>query len=232
MLCRRIDNDIGAKLQRVLGNRGGEYIVDDDLRARRMRHLGDSLDIDKVQHRVGGRFEEHQLCWRRQRGAPLVEIGAIDKFGGDAPAWQDVMKNGIAGAEQGAAGDDPVAGVQLARQCGKDTGHTGAGGEASFRPFKRGQPVLKHGHCRVAIARIDIAVGLTGKGGGGFLGAVIDIAGIQKQRFACFLEFSSFKPATNKFCVAAVFVSHPRGLHRQSWCLAGSRPGRNSARHC
>ena len=53
VLRRRVDHDVGAEVERVLQVRRGERVVDDDLRADRVRRLGDGGDVDDVEQRVG-----------------------------------------------------------------------------------------------------------------------------------------------------------------------------------
>ena len=194
-----------------------------------MRQFGDGRNVDEVEHRVGRRFEEDDLRRRRKRAAPLVEIRPVDEFGRHAPARQDVVEDGVAGTEQRAAGNHPVAAVELAGQRGEDTGHAGAGGKAGLGALKRGKTVLEHRHGRVAVARIDETVGLAGKGGGGLFGAVIDIAGGHVERLARLLEGGAVKPAPDKLRVAPVTVSHRPAPRWHGGCREARPPGRNTA---
>ena len=67
VLRRRVDDDVGAELQRLLQVRRGEGVVDDDQRAGRVRRLGHRADVDDVQHRVRRRLEPDDP-------RPLVEV--------------------------------------------------------------------------------------------------------------------------------------------------------------
>ena len=57
VLGRRVDDDVGAELERLLQVRRGEGVVDHDHRAGCVRRLGHGPDVDDVQHRVGRRLE-------------------------------------------------------------------------------------------------------------------------------------------------------------------------------
>ena len=72
-------------------------------------------------------------CGRpRQRLAPLAEIGAVDELGLDAVARQQGGDDPVAGAEQRARRDHPVAGLQMRQQRGMHGGHAGGGGAAGL----------------------------------------------------------------------------------------------------
>ena len=57
VLRRRVDDDVGAELERPLEVGRGEGVVDDDQRAGLVRRLGDGADVDDVQQRVRRRLE-------------------------------------------------------------------------------------------------------------------------------------------------------------------------------
>ena len=71
VLGRRIDHAVGAELERALVERRREHVVDHERRAGRMRDLGDRLDVDHLERRVGRAFEEEGLGVRPHRVAPL-----------------------------------------------------------------------------------------------------------------------------------------------------------------
>ena len=53
MLGCRIDDAVGAELERPLQQRRGEDIVHDQRCAGGMRDFGDRLDVDHLEHRIG-----------------------------------------------------------------------------------------------------------------------------------------------------------------------------------
>ena len=86
--------------QRPGEHRRAEDVVDDHLRAGRVRELGDRPDVDELLHRVARRLEEHRRRRLGQRLAPLVEVGPVDEDGLDAPPRQDLVEDDEARAEQ------------------------------------------------------------------------------------------------------------------------------------
>ena len=92
----------------------------------------------------------------------------------------------MAGAEQGAAGDDAVAGLEVAEPCRVDGGHAGGGGAAGFGPFDQSEAAFEHGDGGVAEAGVLVVDDLVGEGGLGLFGAVVDEAGGQVQRLGGF----------------------------------------------
>ena len=66
VLGRRVDDDVGAELERALEVRRRERVVDDDERADGMRGLGDRADVDDVEQRVRRRLEPDQLGLSRR----------------------------------------------------------------------------------------------------------------------------------------------------------------------
>ena len=73
-----IDDAVGAELERLLIERCRKYIVDDEGGARRVGDVGDRLDIEHVQRRIGRSLQKERLRVRPHRLAPLLEVGAVD----------------------------------------------------------------------------------------------------------------------------------------------------------
>ena len=117
-----VDDDVGAELHRLLQERGREDIVHHDDRARRMRQIADSGQIDQLKHGVGGRFEQDERSRRGQRALPLIEVGAVHELGADAVAWKQGGNDPVAGAEQGAARHQAISGLQMRKQRRVDRG--------------------------------------------------------------------------------------------------------------
>src|SRR5262245_708586 len=86
-----IDHDIGAELQRLLQDRRGEHVVDDHAGAGAAGDLGYGRNIDQVERRVGGSFEEHGPGVGAHGSCPRIEVAAIDQGRGDAKARTEVF---------------------------------------------------------------------------------------------------------------------------------------------
>ena len=178
-----IDHHIGAVVGGPLQNRRGENIVHHHARANPVGQRNNRLQIDQVQGRVGWRFEKDHRGAVLNGGPPLRQIGAIHQVDVDAVAGQQLGQDIVAGAEQGAGGNHVIAVLQLAQQGGKHRRHAGGGGEAGLRTIDLGQPLLEHGNRGIAVAGIDEALVVAEKAGLRLLGAVVDKAGVEVQRF-------------------------------------------------
>ena len=74
MLGGRVDDDMRAELERLLLQRRGEDVVDDQPRADRIGELGDDGDVDHLQRRVGRALQEEQLGVRPDRLFPRFAV--------------------------------------------------------------------------------------------------------------------------------------------------------------
>src|SRR5208283_3998081 len=87
MFCRRINDAIGAKLERLLQNGRGKDVVDDKTRAIFMRYARYCSNIIYFQTWIGGRFEKQELCLGRiaarhwPRSLPSTRVEATPKRG-------------------------------------------------------------------------------------------------------------------------------------------------------
>ena len=87
-LGRRVDDDIGAVLERAVERRRGEGAVDHQRQARFLRHPSDGGDVEHVQTGVADDLAEDHAGIGLDRGAYGVDVRAIDEGGGDAKARQ------------------------------------------------------------------------------------------------------------------------------------------------
>ena len=58
MFGRRINGDVGTQCQRLLQNRRGKHIIDNQLRAVIMGNICHGLNVDDFQHRIGRCFKK------------------------------------------------------------------------------------------------------------------------------------------------------------------------------
>ena len=161
MLGGGIDDDMGAQLQRLLQKRRCKDVIDDDLGADLVGDLGDALDIDHFQRRVGRAFqEETTLVFRLDGLFPVFQEASIDQREFDAVFRRQRFHHPAAGAEQGAGRHDMIAGFQLAQDRGGHRSHAGCGGACVLGTFQHAHALFEHVVGRAAIAGIDEAVRL------------------------------------------------------------------------
>ena len=147
-----------------------------------MRDVSNTADVEHVERRVGGAFDEAAFGVRPHRLAPLIEIEAVDQRRLDAVARQQVLDHVAAGAEQGLGRDDVIAGLQRGEHRGRHRRHARRRGARSLRAFKLGHALLEHGDCRIGVARVDEAGVVALEPRLALLGGIVDIALRQKQR--------------------------------------------------
>jgi hypothetical protein len=97
----------------------------------------------------------------------------------------------VAGIEENARGDDPVAGLNESAERGKDGGHAARRGAAGFGAFEEAQALLEHGDGRIRITRIDEARAVIDERRLRLLGGVVDVAGTHVDGFAGLHEFAA-----------------------------------------
>ena len=137
VLGRRIDDAVGAELERLLEQRRREHVVDHERGAGVVRDLGDRRDVDAPRASGWSAFQKERLGVRAAPPCARLEIGAVDQRRGDAVARQVLLDDVEAGAEQRLRGDDVVAGAHLAHQRGGDRRHAGCGRARRLGAFER-----------------------------------------------------------------------------------------------
>ena len=76
VLRRRVDDDVGAEVERLLQVRRRERVVDDEQRADGVRRVGGLADVDDVQQRVRRRLDPDEPdVVAEVRGEVVVELG-------------------------------------------------------------------------------------------------------------------------------------------------------------
>ena len=79
MLGGRIDDDMCAKLQRLLEEGGRKHVVDDDLRADLVGELRHAGDVDHFQRRVGRALEKEDARVGPDGRTPLIDFKIFDE---------------------------------------------------------------------------------------------------------------------------------------------------------
>ncbi|CCC96685.1 protein of unknown function [Azospirillum baldaniorum] len=188
VLGRRIDDDVGAHLERALQHRRGEGVVDHHLGPGLVGESADRAQVDDLKPRVAGRLQEDDLGRLGQRLFPLGQVGAVDEDRLDPEAGRQLLDHPIAGDEQRARRHDAVAGAQVRPQGAVHRGHAAGRGVGPGRPLILAQPVLEHRRGRVAEAGIDVAGAVVDEGALRLLRRAVDEAGGLVERLAGLVE--------------------------------------------
>ena len=220
-----IDDAVGPEFERPLEQRGREHVVDDQRCARPVGDLGDRLDVEHVERRIGRRFEEERLGVRSHGLAPLVEIGAVDQRRGNAIAGEVLLDDIEAGAEQSLRRHDMIARLDLAHQRGGDRRHPGRGRARGLRAFERGHALFEHAHGGIGEARILVAGLFVLEALFRAQGAVVDIALGEEQRLRCLAELRTQDSGMHELGLGAVASFGGRG-HQGLLCPTQNPAGK------
>ena len=152
------------------------------------------------------------LVFGPHRGAPGVEIRAVDQGRSDAEARQKILDHIETRAEQRLGGDDVVASLQLAHQRGGDGRHAACGGARRLRAFEERHAALEHRDGRVGEARIDEARIVALEARFGLLHRVVEIALGEEQRLGGLLEPATAASRRGSIALRAAASSGSRDL--------------------
>ncbi len=138
VLRGRVHDDVGAERDRLLQVRRGERVVDDDQGAAAMGELGDRLDVDAREQRVGRRLEPHHAGVVGPVVGERVEVGEVDRRPREAERCPHLVDQAERAAVRVVAEQDPLALTQEAQDVvlgGEATGER----QPVARLFERGE---------------------------------------------------------------------------------------------
>src|SRR5262245_1736241 len=128
-----------------------------------------------------------------------------------------------------------IAGLEMTEKRRGDGGHAARRAACGGRAFKRAHARLEHGDGRVGVAAINEALFVALEAGLGLLGAVIDVAGIEKDGLGGLAELASQGAAMdeggrlvpgNGLILAVLARAHDRNsLQRSSSDRRNKKPG-------
>ena len=119
VLRRRVDDQIGAEIERPLEVRGHEGVVDAEAHAARRADGGDGADVGQAQQRVGRRLQPAELRARLDGGGHRLRIARIDIAEAQAEAAEHLLEQPVRPAVEIVARDDVVAGVEHRQHGGR-----------------------------------------------------------------------------------------------------------------
>ena len=157
VLGHRVDDDVGAVLERPAQVRRGERVVDDERNAGAVRDVGQRGDVADVELRIADRLRIDRLGVRLQRGAECGRIVGVDERRVDAELRERDRELRIGAAVERARGDDVVAVARERQQRHHLRRHAGGGGERRAAAFERRDALLERRDGRIRDARIDVA---------------------------------------------------------------------------
>ncbi len=224
MLGRRIDDDMGAELQRLLLQGRGEDVVDDQPRSDRIGKRSDSGDVDHFQRRIGRAFKEEQLGVGPDRLFPVGDVGAVDQRRLDAVFRRQRLDHPAAGAEQRARRHDMVAGLGAAQKCRGHRRHARCRGARILGAFQRAHALFEHVDGGIGVARIDEARLLALEAGFRRLRRLVDIALGEVHRLGGFAEAGTQRSGVHECCLRLPVAL--LGAHRS--CSRHKKTGRES----
>ncbi len=165
------------ELERPLQDRRGKGVVEHDLGAGLVGEVAHRLHVDDVEHRVGGRFEQHGLRRLAEAPFPTARDRRHRRTRPGCRTWAAGRPRCSGTKPKSWRGrDDAIARLEQRQQREEHRRHAGRGGAAGLGAFQRGQPVLEHADGRIAEARILIVRALALEGGLGLLRARIGVA--------------------------------------------------------
>ena len=175
-LGRRVNDDVGAVLQRTEQIRGAEGVIDDDRKAMLLGDLGDGVDVGDIGVGVAERLEVDNRGVVLNGTLDLVQVVGVDKGGLDTKLGERVLQQVIGTAVDGLLGDHVVTGLGEGLQGIGDGGSTRSDSETSHATLKRGDAILKDALSGVGQTAVDVTgVGKT-KAVSGVLGVTEHIA--------------------------------------------------------
>ena len=127
--------EIGAQFERLLPQRGAKHIVHDQNGAMGVRDVGHGLDVDQFQRWIGRRLNEHHFGIGLHSAGEIFGIAAIDQRRADAPARHEIFHHIATATKQRTAGDDMIAGLDLAHHRIGNRSHAASKRAPGLRAF-------------------------------------------------------------------------------------------------
>ena len=153
----RMNDDVGAVLDRPAQIRGRQRVVDDQRNARLMGDVGDALDVHDNAAGVGEVLDEDRLAFRGQRLAEILRLGRIDEMAGPAELLERQTELRERAAVEVARRDEFVARPHQREEDQELRRVARRGGDRGSAALEGRDPFLKHRDGRVGQTGIDVA---------------------------------------------------------------------------
>src|SRR5918999_974427 len=133
-----VNADVGTVFKRALDVRGRERVVDRKQRPGLPTELGDRLEVEDLQKRVGRRFGYDQSGFFFKLALQLLKVGHIDGRESNPQVTEDFGEQAIGSAVDVVGDQYPVSGYEGQGERGNRC-HSGPECERVFGPFKRSE---------------------------------------------------------------------------------------------
>ena len=157
VLGQRVDDDVGAVLERAGQIGAWHSVVDDQRHAVRVGDRGKRGEIDDVAERVADRFAVDGLGTLVDQLGRAGRIVRIAESHLDAVLRQRVREQVVGAAVQRRSRDDVVAGFGQRHDRRRDRGQSRRERQRADAAFQCGHALFKHGGGRIADARVNVA---------------------------------------------------------------------------
>ena len=172
ILGRRMDDDVGAQLDRPGQVGGGVGVVDHRLRPVGAGDRRDRGDVDEAHVRVGRRLEVDHPGVAGDRPAEVLRVAHVDEARRHPELGEPRADEGEGAAVEGLVDDDLVALAQERPQHRADRAHAGGERQRRLGAFEAGEAPLEEIEGRVADAAVEVPRGLAAEHRRALLGAV------------------------------------------------------------
>ncbi len=155
-LGRRMQHQIGARLERPAEARRGEGVVDEHRQAVRVRDLGDLRDVQDLEAGIADRLAEHEARLGPDRGRESQRIARVDEARLDPEARQGQLQEVGRAAIERLGRDDVAARPHQGHDRQMQRRLTARGRDRADPALERRDPLLEHRGRRVRDPRIDV----------------------------------------------------------------------------
>jgi hypothetical protein len=152
----RMDDDVGAMLDRPLQHRREEGIVDHGKRANFPRRANHRSEVGDPQQRVGRRLDPHQRGLARQCLGQRGWIGLVANVELKRPLGGERVEQAPAAAVAVVRHEQPIAGPEQGVEDDRDRAHPGRGDDPARPTFERGKRLAEMVAGRVAAAAVIV----------------------------------------------------------------------------
>ena len=198
VLGRRVDDEIGTERERLLEDRGGEDVVDDEKRPVGAAQLGQCGDVEDLHGRIGRGLDQHKPRLGPEHLPHRVDTGGVHHVSRNPVARQPFTDQPARRPEEHAVRQHALAGLEQREQTGRDRRHAGGGGTGESRVLEQAQPLLEHVHGGIGLAAVGVARRRIGEAPLGLRQRIIGEAAGQKQRLARLVQLAAARAAAHR----------------------------------